>query len=394
MAIKKKGLITALIGITTASAAVAGSIWLIRSNQSTEIPDFTGQYRLDVERWAKDKNINENQLVFTYRYDEIGENDTVLSQNPAGGERLAEDEKFTVTLSRGADPNVEFTMPDFSGKTGKEIRKWFDDNKFLHVEYLYEYTEDETVSEGAFISSEPAAGAKLKRSANVSVHLYTKQLQEVTVPDLSGYSLNNIRAWADENRISLNIEYVESDTEPDGRITAVSVEPGTVIHTGDRITVTVISRIYHDTAETAPVAEPVPSANETATAPAAPAQTVPAPPSVPEEKEPTVPHVPEQQEETPASTEPEQPQETPVPEEPEPVVEAPAVCPQRPLPSGMFPSEDSIYLFMNSEYPGCAVVISYYDNEQNNPSNMQGCASNYAIDDTTWQFEFYKEWNR
>ncbi|MBR3365269.1 MAG: PASTA domain-containing protein [Solobacterium sp.] len=394
MAIKKKGLITALIGITAASAAVAGSIWLIRSNQSTEIPDFTGQYRLDVERWAKDKNINENQLVFTYRYDEIGENDTVLSQNPAGGERLAEDEKFTVTLSRGADPNVEFTMPDFSGKTGKEIRKWFDDNKFLHVEYLYEYTEDETVSEGGFISSEPAAGAKLKRSANVSVHLYTKQLQEVTVPDLSGYSLNNIRAWADENRISLNIEYVESDTEPDSRITAVSVEPGTVIHTGDRITVTVISRIYQDTAETAPAVEPVPFANETATAPAAPTETVTAPPSVPEEKEPTVPHVPEQQEETPANPEPEQPQETPVPEEPEPVVEAPAVCPQRPLPSGMFPSEDSIYLFMNSEYPGCAVVISYYDNEQNNPSNMQGCASNYAIDDTTWQFEFYKEWNR
>jgi hypothetical protein len=82
------------------------------------------------------------------------------------------------------------------------------------------------------------------------------------------------------------------------------------------------------------------------------------------------------------------------PAEPDPEPKVIAVCPQRPLPSGMFPTEDSIYLFMNSEYPGCAVVISYYDNEQNNPSNIQGCASNYPLNDTTWQFEFYKEWNR
>ncbi len=396
MAIKKKGLITALIGITAAGAALAGSIWLIRSNQSTEIPDFTGQYRADVEAWAKDENISSDRLIFTYRYDEISNNDAVLSQNPGGGERLAEEEKLKVTLSRGADPNVEFSMPDFSGKTEKEIRKWFDDNKFLHVEYLYEFSEDDTVSEGAFIASEPAAGAKLKRSAHVSVRLYTKQQQEVTVPDLTVYSLNNIRAWADENRISLNIEFVESETEADGKIVSISAEPGSVIHTGDRITVTVIRRIYQDTAETPPAVEPAASEPETAAAPSAPPVVETAPRQTDEEKEPASPHVPQQQpEETPVNSESEQPQEeTPPPAEPDPEPEVIAVCPQRPLPSGMFPTEDSIYLFMNSEYPGCAVVISYYDNEQNNPSNIQGCASNYPLNDTTWQFEFYKEWNR
>ena len=64
MANRKKGLITALIGITAAGAALAGSIWLIRSNQSTEIPDFTGQYRADVEAWAKDENIGSDRLIF------------------------------------------------------------------------------------------------------------------------------------------------------------------------------------------------------------------------------------------------------------------------------------------------------------------------------------------
>ena len=130
--------------------------------------------------------------------------------------------------------------------------------------------------------------------------------------------------------------------------------------------------------------------------PSAPPVAETAPRQTDEEKEPASPHVPQQQqEETPVNSEPEQPQEeTPSPAEPDPEPEVIAVCPQRPLPSGMFPTEDSIYLVMNSEYPGCAVVISYYDNEQNNPSNIQGCASNYPLNDTTWQFEFYKEWNR
>ncbi len=388
-----KILISSLITATAAAAAIGGWM-LMNQNRGSEIPDFTGSTKAEVEQWAEENRISSERMTFLARYDENAENGIVIDQDPDGGGKLEEDDKLQVTLSKGADPNVEFTMPDFAGKTEKEIIKWFDDHKFQSVAYTYEYTEDSR-KEGEFIASDPVAGSKLKRSARVRITLVTHVHQEVTVPDLSSYSLNNIRAWADENRITLQVEYEENGSVPDGTILRVSETAGTILHTGDSISVTVSVMSYPETsaAESTPAAQ---SQEETAAAAPASAPASASPPAAETttpETAPATPHVPDPEPQPEPAPEPQpEPQPEPIPEpEPEPEPEPQAVCPAS-VPM-IFSEASQAESYMSASYPGCAVSFSYLNDRTTNPNNYLGVAAAYPLSETQWHFEMYVRWN-
>ncbi len=81
-----------------------------------------------------------------------------MKQSLNEGEVLEQDATMTITLSQGADPDKEFALADFSGKTEQEIKDWFTNNQFTNV--VYEYEMNDELPETTFISMEP----KLKPS--------------------------------------------------------------------------------------------------------------------------------------------------------------------------------------------------------------------------------------
>ena len=225
----------ALLGIT---GTTIGVMALMNQAPAVTVEDFVGKTKKTVESWRKDNSIEADRVSYVYAYDEEIKVDIVISQSMKKGDVFKSDSKLKITLSKGADPDKEFELPDFTDKNEKEVKAWFTDNNFTSVTYSYEMNEE--VTPGTFISMDKEAGTKVKRSAEIKVVICTPlEGEEVLVPSLSSMSKDDIVSWAEQNRI--NVSFVESanDTIPAGSIISISVNENDRLNPGDTITVEV-----------------------------------------------------------------------------------------------------------------------------------------------------------
>lgn len=230
-------LLIALAVVLCIAGTSVGVLALTSTSVSgVKVGNFVGKDKKVVETWRKKNDVDKNQIAYAYAYDEDKDTDIVLKQSVKAGNTLKSDETLKVTVSKGADPNKEFELPDFTGKEEKEIKKWFTDNKFTNVTYTYEINSD--VENGKFISMDHETGSKVKRSETITVTICTPlDAEQVEVPELSGISKADLDSWAATNRI--NISYIEraSDTIAEGEIISISVDKGDRLNAGDTITV-------------------------------------------------------------------------------------------------------------------------------------------------------------
>ncbi len=235
----KKSVKVILVGVIAGVISVATTITILAfSNTSVKVKNFIGLSKKYVEVWKNENKLKDDQIQYEYIYSEETEENIVMKQSLNEGEVLEQDATMTITLSQGADPDKEFALADFSGKTEQEIKDWFTNNQFTNV--VYEYEMNDELPETTFISMEPVAGTVVKRSDKVTVKV-TPSLEslQITVPDLSNYSLENIQAWGEQNSITVNIVEEYSDSIESGKVISISVENGAIIKKGDTITVTI-----------------------------------------------------------------------------------------------------------------------------------------------------------
>lgn len=233
-------LLIALAIVLCLTGTTVGVMALTSSGSGVTVENFVGKDKKVVETWRKKNDVSKDQIAYAYAYDDSKEKDIVLKQSISSGKTLKNDETLKVTVSKGADPNKEFELPDFTDKEEKEIKKWFTDNKFTNVTYTYEINPE--VENGKFISMDHETGTKVKRSEPITVTICTPlDAEQVEVPDLTGISKADLDSWASTNRI--NISYIEraSDTVGKGGILSVSVNKGDRLNAGDTITVEISS---------------------------------------------------------------------------------------------------------------------------------------------------------
>ncbi len=246
----KKSVKVIMIGVIAGVISIATTITILAlSNSSVKVKNFIGLSKKYVEVWKSENKVNDDQVQYEYIYSEETEENIVMKQSLREGEVLEQDATMIITLSQGADPDKEFALADFSGKTEQEIKDWFTNNKFTNV--VYEYEMNDELPESTFISMEPCAGTTVKRSDKVTVKV-TPSLEslQVTVPDLSNYSLENIQAWAEENSLTLNIVEEYIDSIENGKVISISVENGAVIKKGDTITITISKGVKSEVEQT------------------------------------------------------------------------------------------------------------------------------------------------
>lgn len=243
----KKSVKVIITGIVMGIVATTTTVTLLAiSNSGTKVINFVGETQKEVETWAKSNDVDLNLIKYTYNYSEEYDEDVIVSQSLTEGESLNEDNTLTLTVSQGADPTVEFILPDFTSKKEEEIKAYFEENKFSNVVYNYEYNTE--VEVGTFISMNPEANTTVKRSETITVVISGEQV-EVIVPDLAQYSKSNIEAWAEANNITVNFEEQYSTDVDSGKIISISVNTNDVIHQGDTITVVLSKGVEQDSTD-------------------------------------------------------------------------------------------------------------------------------------------------
>lgn len=367
----KKSIKVALVTLAGITAASIGTLFILQTNaESVTVENFVGKDKEEVEAWIEENEIAESSIAFTYDYSEKEDKNIVLSQSIKAGEILGDNEVLVIDVSKGADPDTEFTLPDFTGQKEDAIKKWFSDKKFTAVSYVYE--ENEEKETGDFISITPDAGTSVKRSEEVTVTLVNNEKTEVTVPDFSLYSASEIEQWANDNKINVSLAYDYSDTISEGSVISVSVNTGDVIHAGDTITV-VISRGKNQeaaeesqasTVENVAAASEENTVNNQATEEINNSERLSTP--EPASDNNTVTENTSSEESSTENTN----------------VSNANACPAS-LYTGLYAGNTNVLGTLQSGYPGCTFYATYLNDENSNPDNNAGVYSYSSNGDGT-----------
>ena len=238
--IRLQGKILIALAAVLGIAGTTVGVLALTSPSGVKVDNFIGKDKKVVETWRSKNDVEKNQINYSYIYDEEKDKDIVLKQSVKKGDYLTSDEILKITVSKGADPDKEFELPDFTGKEEKEVKAWFTKNKFTSVTYTYEV--DPEVEQGKFISMDHDTGSKVKRSDAITVKICTPlDADQVEVPDLSSMSKADIESWANTNRINVNFVERANDTIAEGEIISISVNKGDRLNPGDTITVEISS---------------------------------------------------------------------------------------------------------------------------------------------------------
>ena len=160
-----------------------GKFW---STAEVTVPDVTGKQMTLARQILEDKKLRVN-VAETYNADvPAGQ---VVSQNPTAGSKVKEQRLVTIYVSKGGE---EIEMPDLTGLSKADAEAQLK-KMGLKLGSVYEkYSNEEA---GTVIKQDPKAGTKISRGQTVDITVSKgKQSHKVSVPDVTGASLDNAKA--------------------------------------------------------------------------------------------------------------------------------------------------------------------------------------------------------
>ena len=235
---KKTIALLSAVGVLAIATIAAVVVLLTLPGKAIQVEDFSGKTVEEIKQWATEKKLADSQLVIDYEFSDTVEKDKLISQSIASEQKLNKDSVLTVVFSKGPDPDVEVTLPDFKDMTEEEIEKFVETNKLLDV--TYEYAVDEKIEKGKFIKVN-VTDTVVKRSTMLIFTISQGEDgtgEQIIVPDFSDYTKAKITNWAKANKVTINWKEEASDKIAKDKVISQDPKAGETIKTGDKITVT------------------------------------------------------------------------------------------------------------------------------------------------------------
>lgn len=211
-------------------AAATAWFFLLGPGASTTVPAVKGKTES-----AAIQSLTAAKLdpTVTQAFDEKVPKGTVVSVDPTAGTTVRVHTDVTVTVSKGPE---RFTVPTLAGRTQAEAEAELASSSLTVGKVTAAYSEK--VAEGQVISTNPKAGASVKRDTAVALTI-SKGREPITVPDHTGKDAEKAaKALAD---LGLKVEATaqeNSDTVPKGAVITQTPASGTLFK-GDLVTLVV-----------------------------------------------------------------------------------------------------------------------------------------------------------
>ncbi|MFF0508138.1 Stk1 family PASTA domain-containing Ser/Thr kinase [Streptomyces fimicarius] len=223
-----------LITILTAVLLTLGigtGVWYINSGQFTQVPSLLGQTQKTAEQRlsAEGLGLKGVDRVFS----DTVERGSVVSSDPASGERIRGNGSVRLVVSRG--PEI-VRVPDVVGSSLADARRALKKVGLAPGMVTKEFSED--VARGEVVRTDPRAGTD--RNPDTAVALVVSKGAPVEVPDVSGLSVED--ATAELEAEGLKAEVLPGrvhSAEVEGDIAEQSPGEGTEAAEGDTVQLTV-----------------------------------------------------------------------------------------------------------------------------------------------------------
>ena len=202
------------ITITFAKSEETGEITII---------DFTGKTKLFATSWLEKYGF---KVEIKEDYSDTIENGMVMDQSSKDEVKNPLEDTITLTISKGK----QLLAPDISSMTVDEINKWAIEND-IKITYKEEYSEEKL---GDVLNTSINQGEVVDKNEKIEITVSKGKLEMIKLTTLSEFT-----NWAENNNISYEITYENSDTVKKDDIIKCSHKTGETIKKDDTVIVTV-----------------------------------------------------------------------------------------------------------------------------------------------------------
>jgi serine/threonine-protein kinase len=222
---RRRGPLVALV------AAVGYVGWQLGTTDTISTPKLAGLTR--AEALAKLESLGLTMRVSAEEYSERREAGTVISSDPAGGQRVAANGTVAVVLSKGPE---RYKVPNVKGMSQQDATRELADANLETGQILQDYSRKWPA--GQVMRADPGVGTPLKRGTVVSLTISLGP-EPVVVPDVANLTLDQARASLSGAGFRVKTSEQYDDTVPLGRVISTQPGSGTTAYRGDRIRVLV-----------------------------------------------------------------------------------------------------------------------------------------------------------
>lgn len=152
-----------------------------------EVPDVVGEELVDARQLLREKRLNIK--VINYLYNSEYPNGTVISQQPAPGQKRKANTEVEVVVSKG--PQL-VRVPNLIGKNQLEAELVLEETGLTLGEILVDSSPE--YPEGVVIKQLPDKNTQIEHGASVSITLNVTAANLVKVPNYIGRPLSEVRA--------------------------------------------------------------------------------------------------------------------------------------------------------------------------------------------------------
>lgn len=229
---KRKMLVLSVLLAGLVMAIVYLSSQLLFSSNVRAI-DFSHLTEQEAISWAKKEKIDSSKVKITHQYSESVPKGILILQKPLKEKMI--DDVLQLVYSSGPDPKAVFVLPKLTAKmTRQDLEKWFKEKRFSDVSYEYVLDEEHAKDEVIKLN---VAGS-VSRDAVILVTLSAgndADNVEITVPDFSKYSKENIDAWGNANLITIRYNTVYDNALAKGKVLGQEPQKGAIVKPGQTI---------------------------------------------------------------------------------------------------------------------------------------------------------------
>lgn len=199
--------------------------------EQIEVPDVSGMSEEKAQKVLEDEGLKVGtpDYVFSDEYEE-GE---VIGTTPAAGSKVTKETEIIMQVCKGEE---KVTVPDVVGKKDATAQSAIKEAGLKVGTVTYDYSD--TVEKGKVVSQSVKAGKKVASGSTVDLVVSNgaKPEENVSVPNLSGLTLERARALLESKGLVLVDGGEEFSEEPIGRVS--SWDPyNTSVPKGTKITV-------------------------------------------------------------------------------------------------------------------------------------------------------------
>ena len=204
------------------------------SKPAVEVPDVSGMKVAKAENKLEKIGFEVNKVKKEYS-DEIKKG-RVIETDPAAGRSVKKGSKINLVVSKGSE---KIEIEDYTGKNYYEVKAKLEALGLKVDTETKDVADDGKNKKDVILSQDVKPGSKLDKGDVVTLTIPNIY---ITYPDFAneGYSVVDVKNFAKENDITLEIKYQSDYNKSDGTIVYQNMVAGTKVNKGSTLQITVV----------------------------------------------------------------------------------------------------------------------------------------------------------